>query len=179
MTADAEYMKALVELGADPSLTNAEGSTALMTAAGLGTRSPGEDAGTEEEVIEAMQVALDHGADINAVDENGETAMHGAAYKNLPEAVKFLAEQGRQNRRLEHAERVWLDAADDRARLPVRQLQALGRDGGGARAGHARRRRHPAELKGRRMPRATISTRRRISASRRVRRSYVTQVSGS
>ena len=94
MTADADYMKALVELGADPSLTNAEGTNALMTAAGLGTRSPGEDAGTEEEVIEAMQVALDHGADINAVDNNGETAMHGAAYKNLPRAVKFLASKG-------------------------------------------------------------------------------------
>ena len=94
MTADAEYMKALVELGADPSLKNAEGTTALMTAAGLGTRSPGEDAGTEEEVLEAMQVALDHGADINAVDDNGETAMHGAAYKNLPGAVKFLAAKG-------------------------------------------------------------------------------------
>jgi uncharacterized protein len=94
MTADADYMKALVELGADPTLTNAEGTNALMTAAGLGTRSPGEDAGTEEEVIEAMQVALDHGADINAVDQNGETAMHGAAYKNLPGAVKFLASKG-------------------------------------------------------------------------------------
>jgi ankyrin repeat protein len=94
MTADAEYMKALVALGADPSIKNAEGSTALMTAAGLGTRSPGEDAGTEEEVIEAMQVALDHGDDINAVDQNGETAMHGAAYKNLPGAVKFLADKG-------------------------------------------------------------------------------------
>jgi ankyrin repeat protein len=94
MTADADYMKALVELGADPLLTNNEGSTALMTAAGLGTRSPGEDAGTEDEVIEAMQVALDHGADINAIDVNGETAMHGAAYKNLPRAVKFLADKG-------------------------------------------------------------------------------------
>ena len=94
MTADAEYMKALVALGADPSIKNAEGSTALMTAAGLGTRSPGEDAGTEEEVLEAMQLALDHGADINAIDANGETAMHGAAYKNLPGAVKFLADKG-------------------------------------------------------------------------------------
>jgi hypothetical protein len=65
-----------------------------MTAAGLGTRSPGEDAGTEEEVIEAMQVALDHGDDVNAVDANGETAMHGASYKNLPGAVKFLADKG-------------------------------------------------------------------------------------
>ena len=94
MTADADYMKALVELGADPLLTNDEGTTGLMTAAGLGTRSPGEDAGTEDEVVEAMQVALDHGADINAIDDNGETAMHGAAYKNLPRAVKFLADKG-------------------------------------------------------------------------------------
>jgi ankyrin repeat protein len=94
IAADAEYMKALVDLGADPSLTNNDGTTALMIAAGVGTRSPGEDAGTEEEVIEAMQLALDLGADINAVDDHGETAMHAAAYKNLPGAVKFLASKG-------------------------------------------------------------------------------------
>jgi len=44
--------------------------------------------------LEAMQAALDLGADINAVDNNGETAMHGAAYKNLPAAVQFLAGKG-------------------------------------------------------------------------------------
>ena len=65
-----------------------------MAAAGLGTRSPGEDAGTEAEVLEALQMALDLGADINAVSNTGETAMHGAAYKNLPEAVTFLAAKG-------------------------------------------------------------------------------------
>jgi ankyrin repeat protein len=84
----------LAGLGADPSLTNAEDSTPLMVAAGLATRSPGEDAGTEEEVIDAMRVVLDLGADIDAVDRNGETAMHGAAYKNLPGAVRFLAAKG-------------------------------------------------------------------------------------
>ena len=94
VTADAELMKTLADLGADPSLTNNEGSTSLMAAAGLGTRSPGEDAGTEDEVIEAMELALALGADVNAVDKHGETAMHGAAYKNLPGAVKFLAAKG-------------------------------------------------------------------------------------
>ena len=94
VTADAELMKTFVSLGADPLVKNNEGSTALMAAAGLGTRSPGEDAGTEEEVVEALQVALDFGIDINAVDNRGETAMHGAAYKNLPLAVKFLAAKG-------------------------------------------------------------------------------------
>ena len=94
LTADAELMKTLSALDADPFLTNAENSTPLMMAAGLATRSPGEDAGTESEVLEAVRVALDLGADVNAVDNNGETAMHAAAYKNLPKVVKFLADKG-------------------------------------------------------------------------------------
>jgi uncharacterized protein len=94
LTADAELMKTLAMLGADSNLTNVENSTPLMAAAGLATRSPGEDAGTESEVLEAVQVLLDLGADVNAVDRNGETAMHAAAYKNLPAVVRFLAAKG-------------------------------------------------------------------------------------
>lgn len=93
-TADAELMRFLAKLGADPSIPNADNATPIIAAAGLGTRSPGEDAGTESEVVEALQAALDLGNDINAVDNNGETAMHGAAYKNLPGAVEFLAAHG-------------------------------------------------------------------------------------
>ena len=94
LTADADLMRTLAKLGADPTITNVEKSTPLMAAAGLGTRSPGEDAGTESEVLEAVNVALGLGADINAVDSNGETAMHSAAYKNLPQVVKLLASKG-------------------------------------------------------------------------------------
>jgi ankyrin repeat protein len=93
-SADTELMRTLVELGADPLLKNVENSTALMAIAGIGTRSPGEDAGTGEEMVEAMRLALDLGDDINAVDDDGETAMHGAAYKNSPLAVEFLDAKG-------------------------------------------------------------------------------------
>ena len=93
-TADAELMRVLAKLGADPRLPNADNSTPLMAAAGLGTRSPGEDAGTESEVVEAVQAALELGNDLDAIDNNGETAMHSAAYKNLPKVVQLLADKG-------------------------------------------------------------------------------------
>jgi ankyrin repeat protein len=94
LTADVELMRTLASAGADTLLPNADNSTPLMAAAGLATRSPGEDAGTESEVLEAVQLALELGADVNAVDNNGETAMHAAAYKNLPNVVRFLASRG-------------------------------------------------------------------------------------
>jgi hypothetical protein len=65
-----------------------------MAAAGLGTANPLEEAGTEAEALEATKLLLDLGADINAVDLNGDTAMHGAAYGNFPTIVKLLADRG-------------------------------------------------------------------------------------
>ncbi len=94
MTADVPYMKLLLKHGADPRQANAQHSTPLMAAAGLGCLAPGEEAGTEDEAIEAVKLAIELGNDVNAVDDNGETAMHGAAYKNLPKIVQLLAGKG-------------------------------------------------------------------------------------
>jgi ankyrin repeat protein len=93
-TADFELMRLLVELGADPKLPNEDNTTPLMVAAGVGTQNPGEDPGTEPEVLEAVKIALELGNDLNAVDKNGETAMHGAALKHAPSVVRYLAERG-------------------------------------------------------------------------------------
>lgn len=93
-TADLPLMKLLVELGADPRMPNAAGATPLMAAAGLGCLAPDEEAGTEAECLDALKYLLTLKSDINAVDRNGETAMHGAAYKSLPKVVHFLAENG-------------------------------------------------------------------------------------
>ena len=93
-TADADLMRLLVELGADPHIPNDDNSTPLMVAAGLGTGAPGEDPGTEEEALEAVEYALSLGGDVNAVDNLGNTAMHGAAYKHLPQVVQYLYDNG-------------------------------------------------------------------------------------
>jgi ankyrin repeat protein len=91
---DVPLMKVLLELGADPKLANVTNTTPLMAAAGLGTTEPLEEAGEEPEALEAVKLLLDLGADVNAIDNNGDTAMHGAAYAAYPSVVKLLAERG-------------------------------------------------------------------------------------
>ncbi len=93
-TADLPYLRLLVELKADPLLPNKDGCTPLMAAAGIGTLAPTEEAGTEPECLAAVEYLLSLDADVNAVDQNGETAMHGAAYKSLPKMVQLLADKG-------------------------------------------------------------------------------------
>lgn len=94
-TGDLPLDTLLLELGAIPTLTNADNSTALLAAAGLGDLGSGdESAGTEDEAIAMIERLLKLGLDVNAVDDNGETAMHGAAYQNWPKLVAFLADKG-------------------------------------------------------------------------------------
>jgi ankyrin repeat protein len=92
--ADIPLMRVLLDLGADPMVPNLNKTTPLMAAAGLGTTEPLEEAGEEVESLEAVKMLLDLGSDVNAVDGNGDTAMHGAAYGAYPTVVKLLADRG-------------------------------------------------------------------------------------
>ncbi len=93
-TADLPLIKVLLEFGADPALVNVDECTPMLAAAGIGTTSVGEEPGTESEVIETLEFLIALGADVNAVDKNKETVMHGAAYRSHPKVAELLAQHG-------------------------------------------------------------------------------------
>jgi hypothetical protein len=92
--ADAEMMRILAAAGADPTLTNTAGTTPLMAAAGVEMFNPNEDSGTNEEGFEAVKVALELGGDVNQANKQGETPLHGAAWRGSNEIVQLLVDRG-------------------------------------------------------------------------------------
>ena len=94
-TADVPLMKLLLELGADPTINNVDDCTPLITCAGIGTVFVGEESATVSDVNAAIEILVQQcKLDVNAVDRNGETAMHGAAYRSYPETVDLLTKYG-------------------------------------------------------------------------------------
>ncbi len=85
-TADMDLVRSLVDLGADPLERDDRGKTAVMLA--------GSRTGHPTEVAEVIELMLALGVDIDAIDRNGETAMHAAAYRDRPETIRLLAERG-------------------------------------------------------------------------------------
>jgi len=91
--ADVPLMRLLVESGADPNIPTKQHVTALAAAAGVGF-CQGESPGTEAEAMEAVKYTLALGGDINAVDDDGFTPMHGAATRGANTIVQFLYDRG-------------------------------------------------------------------------------------
>jgi ankyrin repeat protein len=98
-TGDLVVMRLLLDYGADPRHLEANGTTLLMVAAGLGWRDGGGalpvfDRGSEADAIEVIKMCLAHGADVNASNESGDTALHGAAIRGADSVIAFLVEHG-------------------------------------------------------------------------------------
>jgi ankyrin repeat protein len=105
--AEVEIMRLLLIAGADPKLASKDGSTPMMAAiagtvdrwgndtatAGYINKMP-EAADEDRMILSALAVLADLGADINATDQNGDTALHRAAARRLEAVVTFLAGHG-------------------------------------------------------------------------------------
>ena len=132
---DADVMRELAAAGADPRLTTLErwrpvferaggvgpphvagGFIPPVLAAARGPanrgrffnsalRKPDDD---ERKVMAAVRTAIEHGADVNAADLRGDTAMHAAAQRNFTTVVRFLARHGAD-----------VDAKDEAGRTPL------------------------------------------------------------
>ena len=94
-SADTELMRCLVVNGADPILMTAEKVSPLEAASGVGVYRVSESPGSNEDAMEAVLLAYELGSrDINWVDDNGNTAMHGAAMRGANPIVQFLFDKG-------------------------------------------------------------------------------------
>jgi ankyrin repeat protein len=105
---DLELMNLLLDAGADPLVATdardpirvgsverpASGrTTTLMAAAGVGW-SESIARGREADAIEALRLLLDRGADVNAANQAGDTALHGATLRGSTTIVQFLFDHG-------------------------------------------------------------------------------------
>ncbi len=137
---DAAVMRDLAEAGADPRSTTLERwRTVYERAGGVGPphlaggfippllaatrgpanrgrffntalRNPDDD---ERKVVAAVRTAIELGADVNAADLRGDTAMHAAAQRNFNTVVRLLAEHGAD-----------VDAKNDAGRTPLDLAEA-------------------------------------------------------
>src|SRR4029078_10659518 len=92
--ADVEVMRLLLEHGADPKINTSANITPMIAAAGIAWAS-NQDHASEDEVLEAVKLLVEElGADVNAVNDVGETAMHAAAYRGANSVVQYLYDKG-------------------------------------------------------------------------------------
>lgn len=90
---DLRMMHLLLDLGADPLMTNEDGTTALLAAAGVGVW-PNESAGSHSEALDAVQLMIDLGDVVTTVDGHGDTALHGSVMRGSKDLTLFLRDRG-------------------------------------------------------------------------------------
>lgn len=95
VAADVDLMRMLAQAGADISINGRGNTTPLMVAAGAAqdvtTRRNEQE---RKSALDAVRLLVELGADVNATNDDGQTALHPAAFNGADEIVQFLASRG-------------------------------------------------------------------------------------
>lgn len=140
--ADLRAMRLLLDHGADPHLATYENTTTLMMAAGIGFVEGRERTRPESDALAAVALLTESGVDVNAVNERGQTAVHGAVYRAADRVVEYLVKAGAK-----------LDVRDELGRTP----QELAESGFNQVSSVIRREKTAALLRRLGAPNATVS----------------------
>ena len=92
-SSDVAAMKLLVEAGADPKIATKAGDTPLLAAAGIGWAA-NWSVNAPVPLVDAVKYCVELGNDVNAADNRGYTALHGAAYLGDNDMVNYLISKG-------------------------------------------------------------------------------------
>jgi ankyrin len=93
-SSDTVLMKLLLDYKADPQAVTTLGDNALTVCGGIGWVEGVTYERSHKENFEAMKMLLDLGLDPNHTNNEGRTALMGAAMKGRPEVIQLLVDRG-------------------------------------------------------------------------------------
>lgn len=91
---DLAVVRLLLAHKADPSIPTFDHTTPLMAASGVGWANGMLREYSEDQTLEVVKLLLDLGSAVNAANDHGITALHGAGFKGANKVLQLLVDHG-------------------------------------------------------------------------------------
>jgi ankyrin repeat protein len=114
LSGDTAAMRLLLQYGADPNLPTFANTTPLMAAAGVNWAVAQTYTESPRARLDAVRLCLELGADVNATNSMGLTALLGAANRGSNDIIELLVDRGAR-----------LDIKDREGRTPLRWAEGV------------------------------------------------------